>query len=127
MNITIRQCQISELDTLQEIAHDTYNETFGSMNGPEIMEQYLKEAFNKERLWKELNNRGSQFYFLFLDTELAGYLKINEAPAQSDINDAVSLEIERIYIRQKYKGRGLGRSLMEFALQQAIKMKKHYI
>ena len=41
---------------------------------------------------------GSEFYFIYSDNALAGYLKINYAPAQSDINDPDSVEIERIYV-----------------------------
>jgi ribosomal protein S18 acetylase RimI-like enzyme len=127
MNITIRPCMVNEIDTLQEIAYETFNEAFRSMNRPEIMDQYLKEAFDKKKLSEELHNEGSWFYFLCFNDQLAGYLKINKASAQSDINDEDSLEIERIYIRKEYKGKGFGRLFVEFAFQQAAEMKKNYI
>ena len=47
----------------------------------------------------------SDFFFLYVDNQLAGYLKLNEAPSQSDLNDDASLEIERIYIRSLLFGR----------------------
>jgi hypothetical protein len=84
------------LDTLQEIGYETYDETFRSMNTRETIDKYLQETFNKEKLSAELNNMSSKFYFIFADKNLAGYLKINDAPAQSDINDPLSLEVERI-------------------------------
>jgi len=127
MNINIRPCSLKELDTLQEIGYETYDETFRSMNTRETIDRYLQETFNKERLSSELNNMSSQFYFLYADNDLAGYLKINDAPAQSDINDPQSLEVERIYIRKAYKGKGLGKQLMHYAIQLAIEMKKNYV
>ena len=127
MDIKIRLCTLDDLDTLQKIGYDTYNETFRSMNTKETIDMYLQDSFNKERLKAELSNKNSQFYFLYIDKDLAGYLKINEVPAQTDINDPKSIEIERIYVKKKFKGKGLGKELMNYAIQLAIKMGKNYV
>jgi ribosomal protein S18 acetylase RimI-like enzyme len=127
MNIKIRPCTVEDLNTLQLIAYETYNDTFLSSNTPETMEKYLNEAFNKDKLLAEILKVGSEFYFLYNDQYLAGYLKLNEVPAQSDINDSASLEIERIYVRQCYKGQGLGKTLMGFALKEAAIRNKDYV
>ena len=52
---------------------------------------------------------------------------MNEAPAQTDRNDPASLEIERIYVSGGFQGEGLGRYLMEQAIQIAVERKKKYI
>ncbi len=104
MYINIRPCSITELDKLQAIGYETYDETFRTMNSQETIDSYLQEAFNKKKLLAELNNKNSLFYFLYAENELAGYLKINDAPAQSDINDTDSIEMERIYIKIYHMG-----------------------
>jgi diamine N-acetyltransferase len=114
-DLILRKCDPADLETLREIARETYDETFRSMNRPEVMDAYLEEAFAASRLAVELANPASEFWFLFLGPELAGYLKVNDAPAQSDLNDPHSLEVERIYVRSPHKGKGLGRRLMEHA------------
>jgi ribosomal protein S18 acetylase RimI-like enzyme len=126
MNITIRPCLRSELETLCAIGRETYDDTFREMNTAETMERYLEEAFNAEKMLSEWSNPDSRFYFLYVDADLAGYLKVNDAPAQSDVHDPQSLEIERIYIRKAYKGKGLGTYLMNYALQLALDMGKRY-
>ncbi len=68
----IRRCAEGELSTLQAIAHETYDETFRSMNSAETMDRYLQEAFNTERLLGELRNPDSEFYFLEADDCLVG-------------------------------------------------------
>jgi len=127
MYINIRPCSITELDNLQAIGYETYDETFRTMNSQETIDSYLQEAFNKKKLLAELNNKNSLFYFLYAENELAGYLKINDAPAQSDINDTDSIEMERIYIKKTFKGKGLGKKLVKFSLQLAKEMKKNYV
>ena len=127
MNISIRQCLINELDTLQRIGYETFDETFRPINSPETMDKYLQEAFSMKKLSEELSSTYCKFYFIYLDNVLVGYLKINDAPAQSDINDPESMEVERIYVRKEHKGKGLGKVLMDYALQQAKEKKKNYV
>ena len=124
MNITIRQCLSNELESLHLIAYETFDETFRSLNSPETMDKYLRESFSMEKLAQELGNAHCKFYFIYLDNELAGYTKINYTPAQSDINDPQSVEVERIYVRKKYEGKGLGKLLMEHVFQQAKQNRK---
>jgi ribosomal protein S18 acetylase RimI-like enzyme len=125
MNISIRQCLINELETLQEIGYETFAETYSRINSPETLHSYLQKAFNTKKLLEELGNAYCKFYFMYLGNELVGYLKINDAPAQTDINDPESMEIERIYIRKEHKAKGLGKVLVDYTLQQA--RKKNYV
>ena len=121
---TIRRCLPSELEVLRAIGRETYDDAFRSMNTEETMDRYVDEAFAPARLAAELANPASEFWFLFLGEELAGYLKVNDAPAQTDLNDPDSLELERIYVRRAHKGKGLGKTLMQHAIRLARERKR---
>ena len=123
----IRLCQENDITSLQQIGYETYDETFRSMNSEESMEAYLKEAFAVDRITAEQRTNGSEFYFPYAHEVLAGYLKLNTAPAQTDINDTDSLEIERIYVRNRFKGKGFGKMLISFAIDQALSMGLSYV
>jgi ribosomal protein S18 acetylase RimI-like enzyme len=127
MNITIRECISDDLFDLQEISYKTYNDTFGHLNTPANMQAYLEQAFAIEKLQNELSNINSNFYFLYADEELSGYLKLNEYAAQSDIRDPASLEIERIYLTKESQGKGLGNILINKAIEVANIRAKSYI
>lgn len=124
MNITIRQCMLEDIQELQEISYDTFNETFREQNSPENIDDYLEKAFNQPQLEKELNNPYSQFFFAYVNNELAGYLKINTDQAQSEERSADALEIERIYIKQSFQKHGVGKQLFQQALQIAKELNK---
>lgn len=127
MNYYLKQCKASDFDTLRELSIRTFYETFAHLNTPEDMKIYLEDTFNIERFSQELNNQNSTFYLLYSNERIAGYLKLNEAPSQTDINDPSGLEIERIYIISKFQGKGLGQFLIEHAVSIATERKKLYI
>ncbi len=127
MDVILRKCCTDDFRALRELSIRTYYETFAHLNTAEDMAAYLEEAFNVDRLTREFNNPNSSFYFLYADGNLAGYLKLNEAPSQTDINDAESLEIERIYVSCEFQGTGLGRYLMEQAIAITKERNKNYV
>lgn len=126
-NINIRKCTIDDLLCLQELSIKTYVQTFEKFNSSKIMKKYLQDAFNLEKLKNELLDNNSLFYFMFNDTRIVGYLKLNQAPSQTDINDNLSLEIQRFYILKEYQGIGFGKVLLHKALEVAIENKKEYV
>ena len=126
MTTILRKCKTEDFATLRELAIRTYYESFAHLNTEENMAAYLEEAFNADQLIKEFSDPHSSFYFLYIDDRLAGYLKLNEAPSQTDINDPDSLEIERIYVSSEFQGAGLGRYLIEQAIAIATERNKEY-
>lgn len=127
MTINIKKCALEDLHTLQEISYETFNDTFKDQNSPENMIAYLERAFNLKQLEKELFNLSSQFFFVYFNNDLAGYLKVNTNDAQSEEMGDESLEIERIYIKNQFQKHGLGKYLLNKALEIAMERKKKKI
>lgn len=127
MELTFQQCKPDNVHTLRDFSYRTFKDTFAHMNTPATMQAYLEQSFNTEKLYRELSDSSSSFYFLYADGELAGYLKLNESPAQTDINDPYSLEIERIYVAEEFQGKGFGHVLMSKAVDIAKLSKKLYV
>lgn len=127
MNLNLRICEIEDLDQLRELSIRTYSETFGALNTEDNLKEYLDRAFNIDTLREELMNDESRFFFLYIDNDLGGYLKLNEYMAQTDINDPESIELERIYVMREFQGSGSGSFLMKKAIDLAIEGSKKYI
>ncbi|KKB73644.1 MULTISPECIES: GNAT family N-acetyltransferase [Bacillus] len=124
MTINIKKCTREDLRKLQEISYETFNETFKHQNSPENMNAYLERAFNLKQLETELSNSFSQFFFVYYHNEVAGYLKVNINDAQSEEMGDESLEIERIYIKNNFQKHGLGKYLLNKALEIAQEFNK---
>jgi ribosomal protein S18 acetylase RimI-like enzyme len=124
MTLYIRECVADDLLALCALSRKTYDETFRQMNSEATMEAYLAQSFDIHKMRGELTNHNSAFYFLYADKELAGYLKLNEADAQTDLHETQALEIERIYVDSAFQGKGLGQILMNKALALAAMKEK---
>lgn len=124
MTIQLKQATNTDLETLRTIGIETFTDTFGKFNTPENMQAYLKEAYAPALLQQELATAGSTFQLLYVDDQLAGYLKLNVGTAQSEARGDQALEVERIYIRSAFKRQGLGRYLIQYAIDQAKAQQK---
>ena len=119
MNIRFRARGRAALETLRAIAYQAFDDAFGHQNTPANMNAYLEAAFSKAKLEAELQDPRSAFFFLYNDDVLAGYLKVNEGDAQTDLRDPLALEIERIYVLRDFQGLGLGKALLAKAMEIA--------
>ncbi|TWT01899.1 GNAT family N-acetyltransferase [Planomicrobium sp. CPCC 101079] len=125
--IKIKECTLEDLRELQAISIVTFTETFKDQNSPEHLNAYLDKAYNLEQLERELANPSSQFFFVYSDQEVAGYLKVNTRDAQSEAMGDDSLEVERIYVKKKFHKQGLGKLLLAKAMETAMEQDKKEI
>lgn len=116
-----------DLETLQNIAIQTFTETFAEDNTEEAMRIYLEESFNTEKIKSELNNPDSLFYIAWEEDNPVGYLKVNSGKAQTELQDETSLEIERIYVKKSHHGKKVGQLLYNQALETAQQLGKSYL
>ena len=115
--IVINKIGIEQIELLQQIGRQTFEETFAESNSAENMAKYIEEAYSYEKLSAELNNPNSFFYFAMLDEKVIGYLKLNMGGSQTELKDNDALEIERIYVLKSFQGKKVGQMLFDKAIQ----------
>ena len=125
--IQVKKIDINNVEALQQIARQTFSETFTDHNSVENLNKYLDEKFSIEKLSSELSNPLSSFYFAQLGEAVVGFLKTNTGNAQTELKDLNAFEIERIYVLQAYHGKKVGQILFEKALEEARKTTCSYI
>ncbi|TSO26832.1 GNAT family N-acetyltransferase [Lactobacillus sp. LL6] len=127
MDYLIKNVTSDDLKDLQSISQETFKKTFDPFTAPDDMERFLEEAYADEKLLAEINNPHSRFFFLMVEDEVAGYLKINDEDAQTESVKPNALEVERIYLRSKFQHRGLGLVLIKLAEKIAREEKRDYM
>jgi ribosomal protein S18 acetylase RimI-like enzyme len=125
--IDISKVNNSEVDLLRAISVQTFTETFSHQNTESDMLKYVSENLSIEQLSKELNSKDSEFYFLKVNQEIIGYLKLNIGEAQTELKNKHSLEIERIYVKQEFQGKYFGKQLLQKAIEIAKENNYEYV
>lgn len=124
MHVEYRKCTAKDLEALVEISLKTFVDAFEKDNNPEDFRDYINVAFAEKTILEQLSNPNSSFYFLYLDQQLAGYYKLNEYDAQSELMADDIMELERIYVLSAFQNKGLGAFMLNEAIQIAINKKK---
>ncbi|MEI6602743.1 MAG: GNAT family N-acetyltransferase [Clostridia bacterium] len=127
MTTIFEKCTPSDAATLRALIIKTFTETVGQRNSAESLQVYFDTTCSLENIQVQLSDPHSAFYFLYVDAELAGYLKLNEHNAQTDIRDRDSLEIERIYLSKEFHSKGLGSVLLNKAEEIGAASHKKYL
>jgi diamine N-acetyltransferase len=126
-NIEIKKVKIADISDLQEIARQTFFETFAYHNTADDMQKYLDNNLSTDKLKSELADTNSQFYFAIQYNKVIGYLKINFGQAQTELKDKSSLEIERIYVLKEFHGKKVGQVLYNKAIEIAKQKYADYV
>lgn len=121
-NVSIIRVEPYQLTELQSISIQTFEESFSAFNSAEDMGDYLSNNLSLAKLSDEFNAPESEFYFAYMDGELAGYLKLNYQHCVSGPSENAKLEIERIYIRRIFQRKHIGQDLLDKAKKRAIEL-----
>lgn len=116
MSLYFKKCTAADLETLVQLSRATFIDAFEAVNKPEDFWNYVDTAFSEASIAAQLAHAHAHFYFAYINEKLAGYFKLNEADAQSDINDPDAMELERIYVSEHLQGQKIGTQLLDKAV-----------
>ena len=125
--VEITQVKESDIEQLQRIGKQTFQETFSDKNAEEDMQKYLNEAFSLTKLTNEIIDKNTLFYFAKFHNEVIGYLKLNHGKSQTELKDDKAVEIERIYVLKDFYGKQVGQLLFNKAIEISLQKKANYI
>lgn len=116
VEVTIKRVQLDDAEVLSALSKKTFYDTFTGTCTEKDMQHFLHEYFDIEVVKKELANKNDLYFFIEVDGEAAGYLRLMEDYSNFDLmKQWKALELKRIYIDKPYHGKGLAQQLMQFA------------
>ena len=126
-NFVIKECSLEDIEKVKYISEKTFYETFSGDNTEENMENYLKENFSYDKMTSEISNTYSKFYIVESNDEVVAYMKINFDKAQTEEGYDNTIEVQRIYVLEDFKGKRIGKALIQKAIEIGKESKVDYL
>lgn len=94
-------------------------ESYAAETPAELMREHLAAAFAPEAVRRELEHPESRFFLALHSGTPAGFAKLNTGAAQTEQPNEGGIEIESLYVLRRLHGLGIGRLLLDRALEEA--------
>ncbi|WP_187262539.1 GNAT family N-acetyltransferase [Pontibacter beigongshangensis] len=121
-----RTATTDDADLLADLGWRTFEEAFGPYNDPADMRSYKPTMYGPELQAEELADDVTEFVIVEADEVPVAYLKLNWDEAPREIKGSRPIQISRLFVLQKWTGKGLGEKLMEMALERA-RRRRHQV
>jgi GNAT superfamily N-acetyltransferase len=125
--VQIRQARAEDAALIADMSRRTFYDAFADQNTPEDIAQYMDTQFSRESLMAEVGMPGNIFLLAYLDGQPVGYARLLEHEAPPGMGEGPAAEIVRIYAEQSAIGKGVGKSLMQYALDLAREKGKNWV
>jgi diamine N-acetyltransferase len=113
MSLTIRQAAISDLHLVSILAITTHYEAYFELDPSHDLADYCIRFFNLETVKNELENPRLTFLIVEFEGNAIGFAELREGKIIECMKGKNAIEIQRIYVIEPMKGKGIGKALME--------------
>ncbi len=121
MTLEIRQTTLDDISTLVKMCNETFIESYVNLNSIENMKAYMDENFNEQIISSELSDPGKNTYLAIFNNKTAGYMMTSRDKYYKLNGNNNNLELGRIYIYKKYQKNNIGKAMINYCIEYAIK------
>lgn len=97
-----------DFKTIQEIAYQSWPDTYGAILSKEQIDYMLNLFYSEETLNENLNNKGHRFILVFEDAVCLGF-----ASYEHNYLNKNGTRLHKIYLLPEAKGKGAGKLLID--------------
>ncbi|MCA0427330.1 MAG: GNAT family N-acetyltransferase [Bacteroidetes bacterium] len=119
-HVKLITCAEKHVALLSELGAKTFEEAFSPYHPASDLEKYISETYQLDQIRYNLRKPDVQYAVAYYDYEDAGYVKLIKDVEVEGLTGRI-LEIEKIYVRQAFKGRKVGAALMQYVIHEAVR------
>ncbi|WP_417800759.1 GNAT family N-acetyltransferase [Tenacibaculum sp.] len=118
--IQLQKIQVEDFKFLITLMDDVYKAAYKHFWKDEG-NWYVQSQFSKRNLEKELSAEKTSYYFVLFNTKIVGIFRILWDEKLSGFEQKKSLKLHRIYLHKNTQGKGIGKQLLAWLEEEAIK------
>ena len=117
MTLTTRPATVSDAALLERLFRESFTDTFGHLYAPEDLAAFLNDC--SVAVWEEeLADPDMEVLIAYDGDEPAGFIRLGPGSVPK-LHPEHALELRQLYLLPPWKGRGLARPLLEWAIARA--------
>ncbi len=127
--LSVLKADLTHTEYLSDFGKKSFIDAYLSALPYHELETYTQNAFSKEFIYSEILNSSAE-YFICQDLKQSnpyGYLKLIHSELPACIPYPKSIELQRLYVDNQYKGLGISTKLHMHSINYAKKMKMNGI
>ena len=111
----IRRASPEDIPVIRAMADVCFRDTYRTILSPEQMEYMMDWMYSEQSLQRQMNRDGHVFFLAEMEGTPCAYFSVQPLGLQDD-GDYL-FEFQKMYLLPDYKGRGIGRYLVEHVFQ----------
>ncbi len=119
MKLSIRHADISDTNIICALGVTTFYEAYFELDESRDLANYVLESFGLAQIEAELNDTDSTFFIAESNGKAVGYAKLRENSTDDCLENENAIELHRIYILERAKGKGVGGELLNRCFETA--------
>ena len=126
-SIEVRLAQYQDVPAMRQVAILSYEATFAQHNTRENMDAFYIDSYNLEKMQEEFYEPSAVLYLAFAEQTLAGFVRLRKNQEVASTLGNNTIELQRLYIHPNQQGKGIGKLLMEKAMEYASQLQVDWI
>jgi diamine N-acetyltransferase len=110
--LNIRKADLDDLMLISALGITTCYEAYFELDPSHDLAEYCVRFYSLEQIRIELEDKNSTYLIAELDGKSVGFAKLREGKKIECLAGKNAIEVQRIYLLEKMKGRRIGESLM---------------
>lgn len=106
--LTIKKALEKDISLIRDLAKNSWNSAYAKILTQEQIDYMLSEMYSHEVILSQIQNPNYHYYFIEFNENPAGFIGF-ENNYEPD-----TTKLHRIYLLEDFKGKGLGKSALEF-------------
>jgi ribosomal protein S18 acetylase RimI-like enzyme len=111
--LNIRRATLSDLQLICVLAITKHYEAYFELDPSQDLADYCIRFFNLEAVRKELENPNLTYLIAEFEGNAVGFAELREGKKVKCMENKNAIEIQRIYVIEPMKGKGIGKALIE--------------
>jgi ribosomal protein S18 acetylase RimI-like enzyme len=125
--ITVKKATLDDLPGLYTICRQSYSENFAHHWNDGGLAWYLEKVYSWDGIAGDLADPHIHYFIAYYNEEPAGFMKVHLNSNAPDEPSAKAIEIEKLYFRPHFQGKGIGKMLIAVAFDLAKDLKRQKV